>query len=146
MNNEHHTPSPASLDIAHPLPSEELDGWLKTENPAGSVTDMARGWAKADALHTERAQTLACYWASLIKYPQSWDTSNFPSLTAAIESLLKTGMHTTMPGQIDADDLKVRFSRWADRKFGPTPDPRIPQWERFATYFEAYCAALSDDE
>ncbi len=39
-------------------------------------------------------------------------------------------------------DLKTLFKEWADDKFGPAPDPNIPQHERYASYFEAFKAGL----
>jgi hypothetical protein len=36
---------------------------------------------------------------------------------------------------------EATFTAWADEKFGPAPDPDIPQTERFASYFECWKAA-----
>lgn len=35
------------------------------------------------------------------------------------------------------------FTAWADRQFGPAPDPDIPQAERFVSYFRCFSAALA---
>jgi hypothetical protein len=43
-------------------------------------------------------------------------------------------------------DLTTDFTAWADREFGPSPDPvRLPQTERFASYLACWKAASADD-
>lgn len=37
--------------------------------------------------------------------------------------------------------LEQSFTAWADREFGPAPDPTIPQTERFASYWKCWQAA-----
>lgn len=43
-------------------------------------------------------------------------------------------------GEPKTQALRERFRLWADREFGPPPDPAIPQWERYASYYKAFCA------
>lgn len=38
--------------------------------------------------------------------------------------------------------LEQYFTAWADREFGPAPDPTIPQTERFASYWKCRQAAI----
>lgn len=35
------------------------------------------------------------------------------------------------------------FTEWANAEYDPTPDPRIPQHERFASYWRCWQAALA---
>lgn len=41
---------------------------------------------------------------------------------------------------------ETAFTAWADKTFGPAPDPDIPQTKRFESYFKCWAAARLDLE
>ena len=91
------------------------------------------------------------------KYARLCMTSNsgghFPNtpsskhLGSSLDDFLsEEGLSETVNASAEEAVRQLRFKEFADRKYGPAPDPAIPQHLRYATLYEAWCDGAASEQ